>query len=273
MLEHIGVAGHRGLFVVHDAVGLQSLAQFCGGVGIQQGVNLNNDVHVGAASLAGCCDALNRTLQVMLAVAATDLGALGSHDIAHGSRLGGSKNRVNLDRVVTLVNRFFDDTVVILRVIQQSQAVLGLNILSPAELQLRSVCAELIVGLAAQQLVNGNTESLTLDIPAGDIDRSHGGGNNDAAAHTPEGVAMQVLPNLLCVERIHTEDQFAKILALAKCSFCRLAVSQARLAPAINAGIGVDLHGNKAADRASAQITFDTRDFHTWNLHSNGVVI
>ena len=84
---------------------------------------------------------------------------------------------------------------------------------------------------------------------------------------------MQVLPDLLCVERIHTEDQFAKILALAKCSFCRLAVSQARLAPAINAGIGVDLHGNKAADRASAQITFDTRDFHTWNLHSNGVVI
>ena len=161
----------------------------------------------------------------MLAVAATDLGTLGGHNIAHGGRLGGSKNRVDLDRVVTLVNRFFDDTVVILRVIQQSQAVLGLNILSPAELQLRSVCAELIVGLAAQQLVNGNTESLTLDIPAGDIDRSHGGGNNDAAAHTPESVAMQVLPDLLCVERIHTEDQFAKILALAKCSFRRLAVS------------------------------------------------
>ena len=80
---------------------------------------------------------------------------------------------------------------------------------------------------------------------------------------------MQVLPDFLCVERIHTEDQFAKILALAKCSFCGLTVSQARFAPAINAGIGVDLHGNKAADRASAQITFDTRDFHTWNLHSN----
>ena len=86
-------------------------------------------------------------------------------------------------------------------------------------------------------------------------------------------MTVQVLPDLLGIERIHTDDQLAKVLTLTKSGFCRFAISQTCFTPAINAGIGVDLHGNKAADRASAQITFDTRDFHTWNLHSNGVVI
>ena len=134
-------------------------------------------------------------------------------------------------------------------------------------MQLRSISAELIIGLAAQQFVNRHIQSLTLDIPAGDIDRSHGRGDDDTAAHAPERMTVQVLPDLLGVERIHTDDQLAKILALAKCSFCRFAVSQTCFTPAINAGIGVDLHGDETANGTSAEITFDARDFHTWNLH------
>ena len=76
-------------------------------------------------------------------------------------------------------------------------------------------------------------------------------------------MTVQVLPDLLGVERIHTDDQLAKVLTLTKSGFCRFAISQTCFTPAINAGIGVDLHGDETANGTSAEITFDARDFHT----------
>ena len=73
--EVAGILGAGGLLEVHDVQRLQSLAQLSSGVGIQQRVDLYNDVQVRTASLTAGSDTLDRALQVMLAVAAADLSA------------------------------------------------------------------------------------------------------------------------------------------------------------------------------------------------------
>ena len=225
-------------------------------------MDLDDDVHIVAAGLTAGRDALHRALQVVLTVAAADLVALGLDDLSKGLALQGSKDGVHLDGVITLGDGVAGHIIVLLRVIEQVQAVVGLDDLSPAELKLGGVGAQLVVGLAADQLVHGDVQSLALDIPAGNVDGRHGGGDHHAAAHAPEGVAVQVLPDLLGVEGIHADDQLGKVLALAEGGLGAVAVGQAGLAPAVDALVGVDLHGNKAAEGARTQVAFHARDFH-----------
>ena len=59
VVKDAGVAGHGGLLIVHDAVGFQGFAQDGGGVGVQQGVDLHDDVHIVPARLPGGGDALH----------------------------------------------------------------------------------------------------------------------------------------------------------------------------------------------------------------------
>ena len=259
--EVAGVLGAGGFLKVHDVQWLQSLAQLSGGVGVQQRVDLNDDVHIGAAGLTAGCNALYRALQVVLAIAAANLSALAAPDLfERGVGIGGSKDGVYLDGIVAVAEGVFGHFVVILRVEQQAESlalVIFLDQVAPAKLQLRSVCAELRIGLAAQQLVDGNAEGFALDIPAGGIDGSHSRGDDNTAAHAPESVAMQVLPDLLRIKRVHADDQLGKILALTKCCFKAVAVCQTGFAPAVNAFVSVNLHSDELA-----QITLNTRDFH-----------
>ena len=224
-------------------------------------MDLNDDVHIGAAGLTAGCNALYRALQVVLTIAAANLGALVAPDLfERGVGIGGSKDGVYLDGIVAVAEGVFGHFVVILRVEQQAESlalVIFLDQVAPAELQLRSVGAELRIGLAAQQLVDGNAEGFAFDIPAGGIDGSHSRGDDNTAAHAPERVAMQVLPDLLRIKRVHADDQLGKILALAECCLKAVAVSQTCFAPAVNAFVSVDLHRDELA-----QITLNTRDFH-----------
>ena len=267
--EVAGVLGAGGFLKVHDVQRLQSLAQLSSGVGIQQRVDLYDDVQVRTASLTAGSDTLDRALQVVLTVAAADLSALAAPDLLQRSvGVGSGKDGIDLDGIIAVADSVFGHFIVIFRVEQQAQAgalVLDLDQVAPAELQLRSISAELRVGLAAQQLVDGNAQSLALDIPAGGVDGCHSGGDDNAAAHAPERVAMQVLPDLLGVKRVHADDQFGKILALAECCLKAVAVSQTCFAPAINTFVGVDLDGNEFA-----KIAFNTCDLHKNCSFPNG---
>ena len=60
VLEHTRIAGHGGLLIIHDAVGLQCLPQQRRGVSVEQRMDLHNDVQVGAARLPGRGNALHR---------------------------------------------------------------------------------------------------------------------------------------------------------------------------------------------------------------------
>ena len=253
---------------------LQGLAQFGGGVGVQQRVNLHDDVQIVSASLAAGGDALHGPLQVVLAIAAADLRALAAPNLGQrGIGIGGGKHGVHLDGVIAVPDGVFSDLIVFLGIEQQSQAlalVLYLDEVAPAELKLGGIGPQLVVGLAADELIHGDAQDLALDVPAGDVDGRHGGGNHHAAAHAPEGVAVQMLPDFLGVKGIHADDELGKILALAEGCLEAVAVGQASLAPAVDALVGIDLHGDEFA-----QIALHACDFHKDNsfLKSDGTDI
>ena len=169
--EVAGILGAGGLLEVHDVQRLQSLAQLSSGVGIQQRVDLYDDVQVRTASLTAGSDTLDRALQVVLTVAAADLSALAAPDLLQRSvGIGSGKDGIDLDGIIAVADSVLGHFIVIFRVEQQAESlalVIFLDQVAPAELQLRSVCAELRIGLAAQQLVDGNAEGFALDIPAG----------------------------------------------------------------------------------------------------------
>ena len=198
----------------------------------------------------------------MLPVAAPDLIALGGKDFGHGPAVQGGEDGVDLDGVVALAHGVLHHVVVLLGIIQQVQRVVFLDDLPPAELELGGIGPQLLVGLAADELVDGQVQGLALDVPAGGVDGGHGGGDHHPAAHAPEGVAMEVFPDLLRVKGVHADDQLGEVLALAPGRLGTLAVGQARLTEAADALIGVDFDGDKAAQAAAGQITFHARNFH-----------
>ncbi len=231
-------------------------------------MDLHDDVHVVTTGLTGGGDTLHGALQVVLTVAAADLIALGGPDRGRVILAGGGENGVDLHGVVALGHGVLDHVVVVLGILEQHEGVVLLDLLAPAELELRSVGTQLLVGLAAQQLVDRQAQGLALDVPAGGVDGGHSGGDDHTAAHAPEGVAVEVLPDLLSVEGIHADDQLGEVLALAPGGLGALAVGQAGLAPTVDTLVGVDLHGDESTQLISAQVAFDAGNFHKIQLLS-----
>ena len=107
-------------------------------------MDLNDDVHIGAAGLTAGCNALYRALQVVLAIAAANLSALAAPDLfERGVGIGGSKDGVYLDGIVAVIQSIFCNHAVLFRFAIRSDFV------TPAELQLGSVGTHLTSELAA----------------------------------------------------------------------------------------------------------------------------
>jgi hypothetical protein len=74
-----------------------------------------------------------------------------------------------------------------------------------------SVDHDALAGSAAEQLVDGKTGNLALDIPESDID-GRDGGHGDRAT-TPVGTLVQVVPEILDAVRGAADQQWADVVA------------------------------------------------------------
>ena len=224
-------------------------------------MDLNYDIHVRSASFSGCCNTLHCALQITLAEAAAMVCTLGNKGI-HACILNRSEDWIDLDSIVTIRYGILYHIVVVFGVIEHGQTVLHLEGGSPAKLQLRGISAQLLVGFTADEFVHGHIQEFTLNVPTGGVDGSHSGGDNNAAAHAPESVAMEMLPDLFSVEGIHADNQLGKILTLAESGLGAVTVGKSCLAETADTLVSVYLNGNIAADNSCAKKTFNACDSH-----------
>ena len=123
-----------------------------------------------------------------------------------------------------------------------------------------------MVGLAAQQLVDGGLIILALDIPQGNVDGAHARVDDGAAAHAPEGGAEQLFPDGFAVERVHADDELAEVLDDPHTRVVGVAVGQAYLAEAADALVRVDADANGGTVlivEALCKVEYvDAGDFH-----------
>ncbi|CUO42810.1 Uncharacterised protein [Flavonifractor plautii] len=257
-LLHVAhVHGHGGLLVVVDTQLLYGPGQLHGGVGVGEGVELDDNVHIGTAGVADGLDALIGDLQLVLLENAATGPALvfALHVEAQG---------IHLDAVVAVLLGLDTGLAVFLGVDK------GLGHLAPVKLDLAGIGAQLLVGLAAQQVVDGGVEGFALDIPQGDVDGAHGAVNHRAAAQAPEGV-MQAGPNGLVVHGVHADDQLGKVPAHAHRGLLGVAVGQTHFAVTADAVLRVDAHHNRipgaAGDRGLTN--GDEEHVDAGNFHVN----
>lgn len=252
------ITGHGGLFIIHNSIGLQSITQFNRRVGIQKGMDLNYDIHVRSASFSGCCNTLHCALQITLAEAAAMVCTLGNKGI-HACILNRSEDWIDLDSIVTIRYGILYHIVVVFGVIEHGQTVLHLDEGSPAKLQLRGISAQLLVGFTADEFVHGHIQEFTLNVPTGGVDGSHSGGDNNAAAHAPESVAMEMLPDLFSVEGIHADNQLGKILTLAESGLGAVTVGKSCLAETADTLVSVYLWPDTPETDTLASGTIDLK--------------
>lgn len=174
VLKQVGVGGAGGLLIVHNVVGLQSLAQLGSRVGVQQGVYLHDDVQIVASGLPGSCDTVHSQLQVMLAVTATVMLALGLGDSGEVGLFARDHGGGDLDGVIAVGDGILRNVIVLLRIAQEVHGVVPLDGGPPTELQLGSVGTQLLVRLAADELVDRQVQGLAIDVPTGSFAASHG---------------------------------------------------------------------------------------------------
>ena len=123
-----------------------------------------------------------------------------------------------------------------------------------------------MVGLAAQQLVDGGLVVLALDVPQGDVDGAHARVDDGAAAHAPEGGAEQLFPDGLAVEGVHADDELAEVLDDPHARVVGVAVGQAHFAEAADTLVRVDADAHGGAVlvvEALGKVEYvDAGDFH-----------
>ena len=257
VVEHLGVGRHGGLLVIHDPEGFQRAAQCHRRVGIQGGVDLNDDIQVLTASLADRRHTLNGNLSERLGI--STLEVVSPTHVDCGKILLGQARKagVQLHCVIAIGYGVLCGVVVVFGVKLEHGLILFGNQRPPAHLKLRGIGPKGFVRLSSQELINRETQGLSLDVPAGNVNRRHSRANGNAAVHSPEGVAMEMFINTLRVKRVHSQDQLGEILAIAPGGRLAAAIGQPRLAKAADAFVGVDFDRNKRS-----LVALNAGDFH-----------
>ena len=251
------VEAHYRFLVGGDPEFLDHAAELDGGRGIRQGVSLNDDVNLITDRFADCLQAVIAHAEIAARKAAVKIAALRiplEVDFVH----------VNLDAVIPLLERLFGCR----GVLSGSDENVFLFGVAPAKLQLRGIRPKLIAALAAEELIAGNAESLALDVPKRYVDCRHTGRNDRAAALTPEGFLLELVPNEFIPHRVEPDKQLREILSHAETGRCAYAIGKTDFAEAGNAFVRIDTNddgsplGNSGLKRILNVNYVHTDDFH-----------
>ena len=140
---------------------------------------------------------------------------------------------------------------------------------APVELNLARVGAQLLVGLTTEQLVDRHAECLALQIPQCVVDCRHGPEDDPAAAHAPERLPEELLPDRLDPERILADDELGEVLGHAELGLLGGPVSQPDLAEAEETLVGVDPDDSRVPGSPfDCPIRLHADDVHTRDLHA-----
>ena len=258
-LKHVvHVERVAGLFVVEDVEGLKLLAELDAGVHVRIRVGLDYDVEVGSAGFAHGFGALVAGIEHLLAQLAAHL-PVGVVGFACPLAFVGDSHGVYLYGVVAVLKGVFSGLCVVSRVGEEKVDR------TPAELQLACVCPDPVVGLAAQELVDGHLVCLAYDVPQRGVDGAHTGVDDGAAAHAPEGGAEDGLPDSFRLKGIHSYDELAVIPGDAYGSVMSHSVGEADFAVAVDVlAVGIDANADDFAHDVG--LAFD--DVNTCDLHN-----
>ena len=175
---------------------------------------------------------------------------------------------VDFDAVIAFSHRFFG----VLHIVGQLIRVMGSAQfhtvpahIAPTELELAGVSAQVVPALAAQQLVDGRVERLTLDVPQGDVQSGDAGKDHGAAVLPPEGGFVELVPDDLVVQRVHADDQLGKIPDHPGGGRGGGSVGQSGLAVAIDALVRIDAAEDGTPCGAAG---LDLKNFYFCNFHS-----
>ena len=164
------------------------------------------------------------------------------------------RKEVNLHGIIAFVNGLLAHIYVVF------SGCHDLAVVAPAELQLRSIAAQIITALAAQQLVHRDIEILALDIPQCNINSRNTGVDHRAAALPPESSFVQLVPDDFVIQGIHADHQLCQILYHTEGGILCVAISQSGFAVAIDAFICIDAAENGAP--GTLLKLFDREVFH-----------
>ena len=124
---------------------------------------------------------------------------------------------------------------------------------------------DMVAALAAEQVVDRDTERLALDVPKRHIDGRDGGHGNRPSP--PVRTAIEIMPDVFSLKRI-APDQARNEVILQIADDCQLASIQGRIAQAVDALVGFDFQGHEIAAR-TADNHFRAENFHLL-VHSAG---
>ena len=137
---------------------------------------------------------------------------------------------------------------------------------APAQLDLAGVGLNVLSDFAAQQLVHRQTSNLALNVPHGNIQRADCCKCDGTTTVSPVTAMVQLLPNHLMFQRIHTNNKGSHLANIGHCGITARHNRDAGLAPATDTFIGIhaNAHGRPARDR---RIYIYSENINTCNFH------
>ena len=198
-------------------------------------MSFNNDVDLVADSFSDCLESFVADQQIAAGKAAVQITLL-------GTAFKVNFVDVNFDGVIAVCQCLFSS----FRILFGRRENFLFFRIAPAELQLARIRAEFVAAFPAEKLVAGNAEDLAFDVPKRNINGAHAGRNNRAAALTPEGLLLHLVPDVFAAHGIFTDQKTSQIFCHAEARRSPDTICHADFAKTGDTFIGVDADDNRA---------------------------